>query len=154
MSDYGIRGVSAADVYELREALLLRRRGGSPSVPGDEDPTACHLAAYRDEARVGIGSIHPEPMPDGSTADTWRLHGVAVDHGHRGVGVGALIVERCLEHAAEHGARAVWCLAPAGVFGFFERYGFQRMGDPIDDPEGPQYKLFAEIEPLRRSWSL
>ena len=154
LSNYDIRIVAAVDVLELRAALLLRHRTGSPSVAGDEHPTACHVAAHRDEMPVGIGSIHPEPMPDERRSGTWRLHGVAVDHGHRGMGVGALIVELCLEHAAGHDGRSAWCVAPAGAFGFFERYGFRRSGDPIDDRDGPQYMLFAELGPLRRSWSI
>jgi N-acetylglutamate synthase-like GNAT family acetyltransferase len=93
-------------------------------------------------------------MPDGYRTAAWRLHGVAVDYGHRGAGVGALIVERCLHHAAGQEARAVWCIAPAGTFGFFERYGFLRTGDPIDDNHGPQYKLFVELGSPRKSWTL
>ena len=154
MSDYAIEIVTAADVVDLRTALLLRHRGGSPLVAGDEHPDACHVAAYRDGKQVGIGSIHPEPMPDGYGTAAWRLHGVTVDHGHRGAGVGALIVERCLDHASGQEASAVWCVAPAGTFSFFERYGFQRFGDPIDDSDGPQYKLFVELEPPRKSWAI
>ena len=154
MSDYAIEIVTAADVVDLRTALLLRHRGGSPLVAGDEHPNACHVAAYRDGKQVGIGSIHPEPMPDGYGTAAWRLHGVTVDHGHRGAGVGALIVERCLDHASGQEARAVWCVAPAGTFSFFERYGFQRIGDPIDNSDGPQYKLFVELEPPRKSWAI
>jgi len=153
LSNYDIRIVAVADVLELRGALLAHP-AGSPSITGDDHPSSCHVAARRNEIPVGIGSIYSEPTPDGNPTATWKLHGVAVDHGHRGMGVGALVVERCLEHAAAHGANVVWCTAPAGAFGFFERCGFRRTGDPVDHRGGPQYKLFAEIGPLRRSWSI
>lgn len=154
MSDYEIRRIDASTVLQLRRALLRRYRTDSPSVMGDEHPSACHIGAYRDDRLVAVGSIHPEAMPGGYRTNAWRFHGVAVDHGHRGVGVGALITERCLEHAAGREAKVVWCVAPAGAYGFFERYGFRRTGDPIDDADGPQYMLFAELGPLRRSWAL
>ena len=154
MSDYDIRIVPVADVLDLRTALLLRHHPGSPSASGDDHTAAFHVAAYYDETQVAVGSIHPEPMPDGYKTDSWRIHDLAVDHGHRGVGVGAMLLERCLEHAVGFEARVVWCLAPAGAFGFFERYGFQRTGDPIDASTGPQYLLFAQLGPLRRSWSI
>jgi len=154
LSDYAIAIVTAADVLDLRSSLLQRHQTGSASVAGDEQPNACHVAAYFDQKQVAVGSIHPEPMPDGYRTAAWRLHGVAVDYGHRGAGVGALIVERCLHHAAGQEARAVWCITPAGTFGFFERYGFLRTGDPIDDSHGPQYKLFVELGSPRKSWSL
>lgn len=154
MSDYHLQIVPSATVLDLRTALMRRHGSGSPSVLGDDHPMSSHVAAYRDKVLVGIGSIHPQRMPDGNQTDAWRLHGVAVEHGHRGAGVGALIVERCLEHAAEHGARVAWCAAPAGAFGFFERFGFRRTGDPIDASDEPQYLLFAEVGPLRRSNSI
>ena len=155
MSDYDIRTVEMADVVELRAAILdPRRTGRAGTTPGDEHPSARHVGAFRDEALVGVGSIHPEGMPGGHKTGAWRLTGVAVEHGHRGLGVGALLVERCLEHAAGLEAKVVWCLAPAGAYGFFERYGFRRAGDPIDSTEGPQYLLYAEMGPLRRSWAL
>ena len=154
LSGYKIRTAVAADVLDLRAALLLRGRDNHPPVAGDEDPTAFHVAVYREDEQVGVGSIHPEAMPEGPTTNAWRLHSVAVAHGHRGFGVGALIVERCLEHSASHDARAVWCLAPAGAFGFFDRFGFQRTGDPIENDDGPQYKLFAKARPVKRSWAI
>lgn len=154
MSDYDLRTVADVDVHDLRQALMLRHGTASPSIPGDDHPAALHVAAYRDEIQVAVASTHPEPMPDGYRTGAWRLHNIAVDHGHRGVGVGALLVERCLEHAAGHEARAAWCMAPAGAFGFFERYGFVRTGDPIADDAGPHYLLFAPLGPLRRSWSI
>lgn len=113
------------------------------------------MAAFHDETAVGVASIHPQGMPGGYKTHAWRLTGVAVEFGHRGVGVGALLVERCLEHAADMDAQVAWCLAPAGVFGFFEQLGFRRSGDPIDDPErGPHYLVYQELGPLTRSWAL
>lgn len=159
MSDYDIRTVGPGDLTVLRIALLHRPRTDAhasayPILPGDEHPAAFHVAAYRDGTQVGIASIHPEPMPNGYRTGAWRIHDVAIDHGHRGRGVGAILVERCLEHAANNEARAAWCFAPAAAFGFFERYGFQRSGDPSDGPDGPGYLLYVELGPLRRSWSL
>jgi GNAT superfamily N-acetyltransferase len=159
MSDYEARTVDAADVVDLRTALLRRRAVDADTppptlLPGDEHPNALHVAAFHETVQVGIASIHPEPMPHGYRTGAWRIHDVAMDHGHRGLGIGAILVERCLEHAAQNEARAAWCLAPAGAFGFFDRYGFQRSGDPYEGPEGPGYLLYVELGPLRRSWSI
>jgi len=145
VSDYQLQTVPASTVLELRTALVLRHGPGSASVLGDDHPMSLHVAAYRDEVLIAIGSIHPQRMPGGNQPDAWRLHGVAVDHGHRGVGIGALILDRCLEHAVEHDARLAWCTAPAAAFGFFEHFGFRRTGDPIDDAGEPNYVLFAEV---------
>jgi predicted N-acetyltransferase YhbS len=149
MSDYQISAAEASDVQPLRRSLL-----GHDSVIGDGDSTALHTTAVRDGQIVGVASIHPEPMPTGFGEHAWRLHGLAVEHGHRGYGVGALLIERCLEHAAEQSGRAVWSRVPVGAFGFFDRYGFARTGDPSTGTNGPEYLVYAEIGPLRRSWAI
>jgi N-acetylglutamate synthase-like GNAT family acetyltransferase len=156
VTSYEIRTVDVEAVADLRAALLdPKGMLHSTATTGDEHMSARHVAAFHGGSRVGVATIHPQGMPGGSTTDTWRLTGVAVEHGHRGAGVGALLVERCLEHAAEAGAKTVWCSAPAGAFGFFERLGFGRSGDPIDDPVvGPQYLLSQQVRPVRRDWAL
>lgn len=153
VSQYQIRQTDAVSVAPLRTALIPRE-GRPPLAPGDEHQAAYHVGAYRAERLIGIASVHPEPMPGSYRTGVWRLRGVAVDHGHRGAGVGALLVMSCLEHVTAAEAKGVWCMAPAGTFGFFERQGFRRSGDPISSDEGPQYLLFAPVGPSHRSWSL
>lgn len=153
MSEYEVRVVDAAVVIPLQRALLDRHDTEVEATPHHE--RSLHVGVFFGETLVGAASVHPEAMPDGYQENAWRLRGVAVDYGHRGRGVGALMVGRCFEHAAEHGAQAVWCIAPAGAFGFFERHGFDRTGDAIDGgPRGPQYLLFADFETRGRSWAV
>lgn len=156
MADYDIRTIDLDGVIALRTALLdPERNGHAEASAGDEHPTARHVGAFHDDRLVGVASIHPQGMPGGYKTNSWRLTGVGVDFGHRGGGVGALLVERCLEHASEREGRITWCLAPAGTFGFFERLGFRRSGDPIDDPtRGPHYLLYQELGPLSHSWAI
>lgn len=149
VTDFDIATVDGPTVQPLRQALL----GHGPAI-GDGDPAAVHVAITREGAIVAIGSVHPEPMPGGHRTDAWRLHGVAVEHGHRGRGLGAMVLERCVEHAAAGGARSVWCRSPVRAFGFFDRLGFSRSGDPTTGADGPEYVLFADVKPQRRSWAL
>lgn len=154
MAGYEIRTVDFETIAGLRSALLDPSGSGHAGA-GDEHPAARHVGAFHGGTLIGVASVHPQGMPGGYTTDAWRLTGVAVDHGHRGAGHGLALVERCLEHAAESGAKAIWCLAPAGAFGFFERLGFGRSGDPVDEPDrGPHYLLYQQVKPLRRDWAL
>lgn len=154
MSEFQVRSVDSEAVAALRNAVISRYTDAAGSTAGDDAPLASHVGAFREEDLVGVGSIHPEAMPDGFRVGAWRLHGLAVEHGFRGRGIGSMLVERLLEHAAANEARGAWCLAPAGAFGFFERYGFRRAGPPIErEPGGPHYTLFVQLGPLRRSWA-
>jgi GNAT superfamily N-acetyltransferase len=156
MSDYTIEVIEVAEARPVRRALL------HPTLPldgvdytGDSHPAALHIGAFRDGTLTGIASIHPQPMPGGRRTGAWRLRDIAVEHGHRGRGVGALLLERLLEHAQGHEGAVAWGRIRMPAFGFFERFGFSRSGGPIDDPEqGPQYMMWAEIQPLSRDWGI
>ena len=149
MAEFEIRAVEAADVRELRRALLRPHQKVEELVyPGDDHPQALHLGGFRHGKMVGIVSITPRPLPGHSERAAWQLRGMAVDHGHRGYGLGGMLLHRCLEHAVAHGGRLVWCNARAGAFGFYERYGFHRDGDPFELPDtGPHYRMAIAVGP-------
>lgn len=142
MSEYDVRAVDPAATQALREAILVRSGTTEHTVDaGDEAPETLHAGGFRGERLAGVASITRRRSPDEPGGDAWRLHGVAIDHGDRGWGLGGLLLERCLEHAAVHQARLVWCDAPASVFGFFERFGFHRVGDPFTIGGTPHYRM-------------
>jgi len=156
MSEYTVRSITADEVTPLRVALVHRHDRSAPaSYPADDHPGTLHAGGFLDDALVGIATVHPEAMPGGRSTGSWRIRDLAVDHGHRGRGLGGLLLDRCLEHVAESEGRVVWCRAPAGTFGFFKRRGFRRHGEPSTSPRGePEYLLFAEVAPLDRPWDL
>ncbi|MEX0825348.1 MAG: GNAT family N-acetyltransferase [Acidimicrobiia bacterium] len=157
MSDYEIQRIEAAEARPLRRALLHPTQPpGAVDYEADHQPVALHVGAFKDGVLVGIASVHPQPMPGShSTGAAWRVRDIAVEHGHRGRGVGAWMLERCLEHVSTNSGVIIWCTARVGAYGFFERMGFARSGPPIEDPaEGPQYTLYAEVPPLERSWKI
>jgi GNAT superfamily N-acetyltransferase len=64
-----------------------------------------------------------------------QLKGMAVDDALQGSGLGALLVERGMEHARGLGATLVWARARDSALYFYERRGFAVEGDGfIDEP--------------------
>jgi GNAT superfamily N-acetyltransferase len=156
VTEYEIQRIEAAEARPLRRALLYPALPpGAVDYEADRHPSALHVGAFKDGVLVGVASVHPQPMPGSHSAGSWRIRDIGVEHGHRGRGVGAWIVERCLEHVSTNAGVIIWCTARVGAFGFFEHMGFARSGPPIEDPtEGPQYTLYAEVPPLERSWKI
>lgn len=156
MSDYEIERIEPAEARPLRRALLYPTSPpGAVDYEADAHPSALHVGAFKDGVLIGIATVHPQPMPSATQAGDWRVRDVAVEHGHRGQGVGAWLLERCLEHASAGDGRVAWCTARVGAYGFFERLGFRRTGAPFEDPQGgPQYLMYTELGPVERSWAL
>jgi GNAT superfamily N-acetyltransferase len=151
VAEYDVRSVPLDEVRIFRRALLHPRTDAVESTyPGDEDRDALHLAGFRDGRMAGVASIAPGSLLGEPGPDVWRVRGLVVDHGHRGYGLGGLLLSRLLDHAAAMGARIVWGIAPAAAYGFFSRFGLERNGEPLVGADGtPQYRIVARFSPAR-----
>jgi len=149
MTEFEVQAVEAHQVRPMRRALLRPHQQVEELVyPGDDHPEALHVGGFRHGKMVGIASIMPRPFPGHPARAAWQVRGMAVEYGQRGYGLGGLMLERCLAHAASRGGRLAWCNARAGAFGFYERYGFRRDGDPFELPDlGPHYRMFRLLTP-------
>ena len=65
----------------------------------------------------------------------------------RGRGYGGLLLERCIEHAVNHGDRRMWCNARAGAVGFYRRYAFRTSGDAFEIPGIGEHYLMSRTLP-------
>lgn len=135
--------ITAADTAPLRREVLRR---GTPSdvieFPGDTDPTTFHLGAIVDGQLVGVSTwlLNPDPpgaVLDGDTFDaargqdviTVQLRGMATLDEYQGCGVGTRLVDDGLRRAREMGALVVWARARDTALGFYERAGFDVVGE-------------------------
>ena len=95
MAEFEVRAVEADEVRELRRALLRPHQKVEELVyAGDDHPDALHVGGFRHGQMVGIASITPRPMPGHPERAAWQVRGMAVDHGHRGYGLGGRLLRR------------------------------------------------------------
>jgi GNAT superfamily N-acetyltransferase len=148
MPELTIRRVTAAACLPLRREILRKGLTGMPaSFDGDDDPRAIHLAAYLGERQVGVVTLLPHAPPEdmGESADPpgWQLRGMAVEPDCRRTGVGHKLlaaVER--ELGAELTRAILWCNARIEAVPFYERGGWETVGETFDVPRiGPHYRM-------------
>jgi predicted GNAT family N-acyltransferase len=145
--------------YGLRAEVL--RPGLAPMAarfPGDDAETALHFAAYdRADRIVGVVAVLPEAMPGEELRESerplpegrpWRLRGMAVHSQERCEGVGRALMLRVLDGVARSGGGLLWCNARVPAAGFYERFGFARLGEPWEDPQfGPHVRMSRKVGP-------
>lgn len=137
-----VRPIDAASTRELRHELLRPAQAPEELVyDGDDAWDTLHLGAFEDERLVGIATVMRAPPPGSAEEPAWRIRGMATLPEVRGRGYGGMLLERCLEHAEEHGGDLVWCTARVGAIGFYRRYGFEVEGDPFDVPGAGEHVL-------------
>ena len=131
-----VRAHTVGEIMDLRVRVL---RKGTPathcSYPEDEYPDVVHLGITRDDRAVATSTWFAKECPEMPGRPAMQLKGMAVDDALQGSGLGALLVETGLAHARQRGAELIWARARDSALGFYERLGFNAVGDGfIDGP--------------------
>jgi GNAT superfamily N-acetyltransferase len=96
------------------------------------DPRTTVFVADAGGALVGYALLHDGPVPECVTSDNvLEIDRLYVAKSHLGTGLGAALMRRCLDEAADRGKELVWLNVwernlPA--MRFYERWGFQYAG--------------------------
>jgi GNAT superfamily N-acetyltransferase len=126
--------LTAADTYDLRWRLL---RDGTPSsdvtFAQDDRPGTFHVGARLGGRVVGTSTWAIEPWPDEPGTPAIRIRGMAVDQQLQGTGCGVALVDEGMRRAAALPVALVWATARDTVLGFYERCGFDVVGEGFVD---------------------
>jgi RluA family pseudouridine synthase len=142
-----IRPISAAETRPLRRSVLRPHQTEAElAYAGDDAPATLHLGAFLGDALVGVASIYREPPPSETDPGDWRLRGMATAPEIRGTGAGALLLQRCLDHARAAGGTRFWCNARTPAAGFYRRHGLETRGEAFDLPGiGPHFFMWRKL---------
>jgi GNAT superfamily N-acetyltransferase len=121
--------VRIADADEVRPLRLAVLRPGYPVVASDYDerPDTRHVGAFADGTVVGCASVFPSRYEDEPKA--WQLRGMAVAAGLQGTGIGAQVLLGAIDVVRDAGAPLLWANARVTALGFYERLGFEVVGE-------------------------
>ncbi len=112
-----------AEATRLRYDALYREWGLPRSLTDDANAAAFyHIGVFDADAIVGYARID-------LALDEPQIYQVSVARDRRGEGIGALLVEVLKGIAAQAGHTEVWLDARAHVIPFYERLGFEVVGE-------------------------
>jgi GNAT superfamily N-acetyltransferase len=112
---------------------VLRPHQTLAELAKDEAADTFAVGAFAAQELIAVGLIAPDGEPGG-----WRIRGMATTPAARGGGAGSAVLGALLEHAAERGARLVWCNARTPARAFYERGGLRVISEEFELPDiGP-----------------
>jgi len=143
--------VAPEQTFALRHRVLRQHESLEDlRLSGDDDPRSGHIAAIDDDSGevVGTAVVFPEPPPwDTGASGAWRLRGMATAEEWRSKGVGGAVLAAVVDHVNLAGGRLLWCNARLPAVRFYERAGFERVGEEWDEPHiGPHVAMQLRVQ--------
>ncbi|MDF1809001.1 MAG: GNAT family N-acetyltransferase [Phycisphaerales bacterium] len=145
---YKILEISASQTRPVRQKVLRPHQEAHVLVyPGDDEKNTFHLGAMIDGEIHAILSMYRESAPYSETDSVgWRIRGMASIPQARGSGLGRKLVEVARDRVWETDRDVIWCNARESAFGFYEKLGFNIVGN-IFEIEGIGPHAVMALEP-------
>ena len=128
---------SRSVILSIRRTVFIREQRVPEELEWDGlDPACLHLVAWNRRGEP-IGTARMQP--DG------RIGRMAVLNDWRGHGVGRALLSRLLDEASAKGLSRVCLAAQTYALGFYQKQGFQVVGESFLDAGIPHRMMFLEL---------
>jgi len=139
-----------------RRVLRDHRPDAGVDLPEDGLPGTVHLGVVdtgagadadsgTDGAVVAVATLFPEATAFRPGARAARLRGMAVDHHRQGEGIGSLLLAEVVGRAREDGCEVLWANGRDSAVGFYERHGWQVVGDGFSVMGLPHHVVLVDL---------
>jgi predicted GNAT family N-acyltransferase len=152
-----------ADAFDVRRVVFVDEQAVDPDLEWDDwddDAATTHLVAYDPTmdadaaaaegargAPVGAARLRPsavddtgEPTPDAAG----KVERVAVLDSHRGTGVGRALMDDLEAIGRDRGFDRFVLHSQTHAAGFYERLGYERVGDEFDEAGIPHVEMHKD----------
>ena len=143
-----VRPVYSDEEYQaalrVRRLVFVQEQGGPlEDEPDQYDPGARHFVMVQADEVIGAARIY---QPEAALTKIGR---VCLLPEHRGRGLGELLMRELLRYAASHNGARVVLDAQCYAIPFYERLGFQVVGEEFLDAGIPHRRM--ELSPARNA---
>lgn len=140
--------ISAADTYDIRHKMLRKGRPKETAhFPQDDDDLTFHLGAFDGAKLVSVASFYFEKHPDLIHDQyQYRLRGMATLPEYQGQGHSSALLKMAFPIIKMNQGTLLWCNARINAVGFYQKVGFEKIGDVFDIPQiGEHVLMFHNI---------
>ncbi len=139
MTDKNIKVIHASwethhkDLRKIRETVFMKEQlvPKEEEWDGQDEKSWHYLALSKDKTPIGCARL----MPSG------QIGRMAVLREHRGLGIGALLLDCAVTHARELKIEMIFLHAQTYAIGFYEKAGFKAHGEEFMDANIPHYAM-------------
>jgi predicted GNAT family N-acyltransferase len=142
-----VKQIDAKDTLELRSQILRNNKEPSECYfEHDNDDLTFHLGAFVDDKLASVASFYMEKHADLDEEYQYRLRGMATLPEFRGQGLSSALLRTAFPIIKNNNVHSVWCNARKSAVGFYEKVGFETIGDEFNIADiGPHLLMIKNI---------
>lgn len=135
--------IPSSATYPLRLSVLWQHKNNLAECKLDIDDlsTTFHVGAYKNGEIVAVGTFLQQQNEKFEATNQYRLRAMASSSKVRGENFGKLLIEFAIEELKNRKADLLWCDARKVALGFYEKMGFNVIGDFYEIPIIGKHKL-------------
>lgn len=135
--------ISSSETYSLRLEVLWQHKNSLEECKLDIDdmPTTFHVGVFKNNEIVAIGTFLQQQNEKFDAKNQYRLRAMATSSKVRGENFGKQVIDFALEELKNRKVDLLWCDARKVAFGFYEKMGFNILGDFYEIPIIGKHKL-------------
>jgi ribosomal protein S18 acetylase RimI-like enzyme len=143
-----VKQINANDTHELRHKML---RQGLPIdecvFKGDEDDQSFHLGAFVEGKLVSVASFYFDRNHDfDDEPNQYRLRGMATKPDHQRKGLSQELLKMAFPIIKQNFCSLLWCNARTSAVGFYQKAGFEKMGEEFEIPSvGSHFLMYKKL---------
>lgn len=136
------------DTYAIRHAVL---RHGKPietcMFEGDDDELSFHLGAFVEKKLCSVASFYFRNHPNIDEPYQYQLRGMATLPEYQGQGFSMALLNTGFPMILKNNVKVVWCNARKSAVGFYEKAGFEIVGQEFEIKDiGPHFLMKKVLE--------
>ena len=140
-----VRQISANDTYSIRQQMLRPGKDLSEChFKDDEDDNTIHLGAFIDGKLVSVASFYFNNNPRFDTDVQYQLRGMATLPEFQNQGFSKELLKVGFPLIKRNFCELVWCNARTSAEGFYQKTGFEAVGDIFDIPDIGPHRLMVK----------
>jgi len=135
MTSFLVKEIKPKDCYSIRHQVLWQHKSFDDcGIDIDNQAGAFHLGAYKGDKLICIASFFKQSQAKFSEKNQYRLRAMATLSSDQNTGAARTLLNTAFQILKAKGQDLLWCDARIIATGFYEKLGFEKLGDSYSIP--------------------
>ena len=147
MPSFLVKEIKPKDCYSIRHQVLWQHKSfDNCGIDIDDQVGSFHLGAYKADKLICVASFFKQTQAKFSEKNQYRLRAMATLSSAQNTGAARALLNTAFKILKDKDQNLLWCDARIIATGFYEKLGFEKLGDSYSIPIiGLHYLMYKTL---------